>query len=327
MNKIYTIIFAAVLLAAPVLAQETPDSPQHAPQLTCEQEQIMNGYPSYYCDCKDQSKVNQLANLKQPLDITITETIWYATSSKLFLSGLTVYLFSDTNVKFIVTQKCENSPGNGLYRDYVITSNQTRDVTPDDINRLLEENGATGLATKMYFCIEPEEEGVETRFILAAYGTGPESTCEDCLPMLPNMVLVSSHSGDVFELDPALIPENATATIDWISDGGCLLSIARGTCNYESSDLEVDMPANSTYTIDASLLNSARVNQEKLYVYFWDNYGVGRVRLNVTVNNDPTTGCDNLVVPAMDARLVLGTNGVLYILRDGQRYTLTGQKF
>lgn len=321
MKKIFTFISTAILLAAPALANQS---------VSTDCDGWEDGYPSYYCDCRNQSKVNMLANLNDPLDITITDTIWYATSSKLFLKGLTVYLFSDTNVKFIVTQLCDNSPGNGLYKDYVITSNQTRDVTSEDINKILAEHGATGLATKMYFCIAPEEKGVETRFILAAYGTGPESTCEDCLPMLPNMVLVSSHSGDVFELDPALIPENATATIDWISDGGCLLSIARGTCNYES-DLEVDMPANSTYTIDAELLKNARDNQEKLYVYFWDNYGVGRVRLNVTVNEKPSepntpTGCDNLTAPTTDAHLVLSTNGELYILRDGVKYTVLGSK-
>ena len=329
MNKIYTIIFAALLLAAPVLAQETPDSPQQAPQLTCEQEMIMNPtLPSYYCDCKDQSKVNRLATLDEPLDITITDTVWYSTRLPLFLKGFTAYLYSECNVDLIVTNTCE---AGGMYQGYTVTSNQTRDVEATTLREKLLQNGLdpddpNSANLKMYFCIAPQVEGVKTRFICANYNEGPESTCDDCLPLLPNMVLVSSHDGDVFELDPTLIPENATATIDWISEGNCTLEIARGTCNYESQVQEF-MPANSTYTIDASLLNSARVNQQKLYVYFWDNYGVGRVRLNVTVNNNPSTGCDNLVAPATDARLVLGTNGALYILRDGQRYTLTGQKF
>ena len=36
------------------------------------------------------------------------------------------------------------------------------------------------------------------------------------------------------------------------------------------------------------------------------------------------TGCDNITTPTTNARLVLGTNGMLLIERDGVRYTLTG---
>lgn len=323
MKKIFTFISTAILLAAPALANQSAST-------DCDGWTIES--PSYYCDCKTQSKVNRLANLTTPLDITITDTVWYSTRLPLFLKGFTAYLYSECNVDLIVTNTCESG---GMYQSYTVTSNQTRDVEASALKEKmlqygLDPNDPTTADLKMYFCIAPQVEGVETRFICANYNEGPESTCDDCLPLLPNMVLVSSHGGDVFELDPNLIPDNATATIEWISDGNCTLEISRGDCMADPEVVEY-MDANGTYTLDAELLKNARDNQEKLYVYFWDHYGVGRIHLNVTANQKPSepntpTGCDNLTAPTTDAHLVLSTNGELYILRDGVKYTVLGSK-
>lgn len=337
MNKIYTIIFAALLLAAPVLAQETPDSPQHAPQLTCEQEQIMNGYPSYYCDCDEQRKKNGLMfDEHTKFDTIITDTTWYASNTSLFLNGFTAYLYSDASITLTVMQTCKSTSSDKFYLEYVINSNQARDITADAINQKLEQNGFTeapeiGVRVR----ISPAEPGKEARFICTPYNHGPASTCNDCLPLLPNMVFVSSHDGDVYELDPQQIDENAEVNIEWFqAEYYTAFAILRGECQsvVDVYDLEyeaeafVEMDPDDTYTIASDLLQLARENNEKLYLYF-GHYGNGRVRLNVVNKpSGPTTDINKLTTDTPAAKLVLDANGMLYIVRGNETYTITGQK-
>lgn len=339
MKKIYTIIFAAILLTAPALAQEMPETVQHAPQLTCEETQALKGYPSYYCDCEAQRKTNILAfdDETNKFDVVITDTTWYSSNSSLFLSGFTAYLYSDVDVSLTVMQTCKSTSSEQFYLEYVVSSNQARDITADAIMQKLLEKGVTeppmmGIRVR----IAPAEQGKSSRFICTPYNQGPASTCEDCLPLLPNMVFVSSHDGDVYEIDPQQIPADAeTVNIEWFqTEDYTAFAILRGSCKsvndvydleYDAEDF-VELDSGDTYTINPELLNAARANNEKLYLYF-GHYGTGRIRLNVVEKpSGPTTNLDQLTTNTPAAKLVLDANGMLYIVRGNETYTITGQK-
>lgn len=313
MKKIFTTIFTALLLATPaVLANQTASTDCSDWKET---------YPAHYCKCK-----YDFNSFRFPIDSTLTDSVWYKGRVSMFTDqGLTAYVYGDCAVKIDIYQSCKAKVP--LYA-YDVEPNQTCDVDGETLKKKLEENGVSGISSPMYICVYPLEENAEFRFICNSYNVGPESTCEDPFPVIPGMTFVSSHVGDVYELDPNSIPENATATIDWTSEGTCTMEISRGDC-YADPEVIEDLLPNDTRTIDATLLNAARYNQEKLYIHFWDNYSVGRIRLNVTDNSTPSnpTGCDNLTAPTTNARLVLAADGMLYIERDGQRYTLTGSKF
>lgn len=306
-------IFIAMLMAMPILA-----SNMAAP---CDD--WVDGYPSYFCDCEAQVKKNKITSL--PFDVTITDTIWYKFNSSLFLEGFTAYLYSDCNVTMTIMQNCFNTSSAKLYREYEVSSNQARDVDANDIKEMMEEQGATG-SLVLRLRIAPSQVGVPSRFIFTPYNEGPHSTCDDCFALLPDMVFVSSHTDDVYSLDPQQLPEDATVSIEWFqTDYYCDLEVTRGTCD---GDLEDYYPydANDSYTVSPELLNAARTAGEKLYFHFYHPAGtVGRIRLNVK-DNTPTD-LNQVLTPAPAAKLRLTTNGELYILRGTERYTITGQRY
>lgn len=315
MKKFHTIILAA-MMALPTFAQITEEN-------CMEDYQLKYGYPSYYCDCELQIKKNRLGAL--PFDITITDTTWYKSSSGIMLDGCSAYLYSDCDVKMVVMQNCHNDASAKIYKEVVVQSNQARDVEPSAIKDLMEQNGVSG-SISIRIGIMPAEVGKESRFICCPYNEGPNSTCEDCLPILPEMVFVSSHTHDVYVLTPDMIPSVEGLKLEWFQTSyECDLEITRGTCDGEPEVIDYFMYDGDTYEIPAEVLNQARNNGENLYFHFYHNTGTtGRIRMT-KVPATPT-GCDNITTPTTNARLVLGANGMIYIVRDGIRYALTGNR-
>ena len=333
MKKTYTTILLVILMLMPSFAKLIAQVPCKGWKET---------YPSYYCDCEAQRKKNILNFDEETnkFDAVITDTTWYTSNSSLFLNGFTAYLYSDVDLSLTVMQNCQSKSSDDFYLEYVVSSNQARDITADAINQKLQENGMTeapemGIRVR----IAPAEQGKSSRFICTPYNQGPASTCDDCLPLLPNMVFVSSHDGDVYEIDPQQIPNDAeTVNIEWFqTEYYTAFAVLRGTCQNVDDvyDLEyeaegfVEMEAGDTFTIDSELLNDARAKGEKLYVYF-GHYGTGRIRLNVinksTDPSGPTTNLDQFTTNSPVAKLVLDANGMLYIVRGNETYTITGQK-
>ena len=83
------------------------------------------------------------------------------------------------------------------------------------------------------------------------------------------------------------------------------------------------MVSGDGYELPADLLEQARISGENLYIRVkHPSNTVGRVRLSEIKD---TSAVDDVTVPSTDARLVL-ENGIIYILRDGVRYTLMGSR-
>ena len=106
------------------------------------------GYPEHYCDCK---QAKQLVML--PLDIMVTDSIWYKGKAELFLNGFTSYLYSDCDVNFDIYQNCTKSTSR-LY-SVTIPKNQARDVTAETIKQKLEEANMSAPSIVLYICIYP----------------------------------------------------------------------------------------------------------------------------------------------------------------------------
>lgn len=317
MKQFSILLISALLLAVPAF------STVYSFEDDCEAERLANNYPLHYCDCDYQTEVlrNRIGRL--PFDITITDTTWYKVSSSLFLEGFTAYLYSSCDVKLMIMQNCFNDSSAKIYREFVVSSNQARDVNADDLAQIIEEQGFAGSSMVLRLCIAPAEVGVESRFICTPYNEGPASTCSDCFTLLPGMVFVSSHSNDVYMFDATTISSDSV-DVEWFqTDNPTDLYITRGTCDGEPI-VETFLMPGERYTFDASLLSDLRSSGDKLYVHFDHMPGTtGRIRLNVF---DLTTSVDDLSVGASSARLVMGVDGMLYIVRGEERYTLTGQR-
>ena len=312
MKKLYTLILVAIL-ALPTFAQVITEE-------NCDSIRLVNNLPWHYCDCKLQINKNRITGL--PFDVTITDTTWYKSSSALFLGGCSAFLYSECDVTMVLVQKCENSEGNGVYKEVVVQSNQARDVEPSSIKELMDKYGVSGGAG-VRVGILPSEVGKESRFIVTEYNQGPHSTCDNPLPILLDMVFVSSHSDDVYVLRPDMIPEKNGLKLEWFqTDARLTLEIAQGDCNGEALVKKM-MVSGDVYELPADLLEQARISGENLYIRVkHPSNTVGRVRLSEIKD---TSAVDDVTVPSTDARLVLD-NGIIYILRDGVRYTLMGNR-
>ena len=62
-------------------------------------------YPDHYCNCQyDHVKLSKLEGIN---DLTFNDSIWFKTSLKTFLNdGLTIYLFSESDVQVDIYQQC-----------------------------------------------------------------------------------------------------------------------------------------------------------------------------------------------------------------------------
>ena len=328
MKRMYTTLVTAILMASPIFANQLAST-------DCDG--WKEGYPSYYCDCKVQTEGTNPNRLNEiPFDITVTDTIWYRSISNIFMEGFVANLYSDCNITMTIMDKCKTDSTKKMFRQIEVASNQSREVNIDDIKKMLEDFGIQVNNAALRIGIAPSAPGKTSRFICTPYGVGPNSTCEDCLPILPNKESLTSDSGyDVYVYDPSNTDEYTSLKMEWLEpEYYTYMYITLGTCDSDPV-AEVDLvPGETTvYELPKQILDVARENNENLYFHFeyYTDEQVGlRHRLSVTSTkpSDPSnpTDIESVTTPTVDARLVLGTDGMIYILRGNQRYTLMGHK-
>lgn len=325
MKQINTIIFCVLLFSTSVFANvQTPQRLGVTDESILEKVRLCeetrdSRLPVHYCACNHAS----IGILSLPLDVEVSDSLWFKGNIDVFGTGVTAYIYGETGVHIDLYMQCKSKEpiSRGSFVGSVdVEPNNVWDIDEATIAKKLEEAGVT---TAVRMCIYPLEEGGEARLFCNPYNVGPHSTCEDILPVVPGMTFVSSHKDDVYVLRSQDIPSNGTLLVNWFKNSGaaCRLTIKRGTCD-GSVIAQVDLA--SAYEISREWLNLG----EDLYLQFnhADNTA-GRIRVDVKESNPSTpTGCDNLMAPNTDARLVLDQSGLLYIERDGVRYTLTGSR-
>jgi hypothetical protein len=326
------ILFALLLLATSAVAQEQmalQDNPAKA-STVCKLLLMSGKVPSYYCDCWDDN-----TDFKLPMDITIKKDDWYKCSLGQLKNGMTAYLYSDCDVTLDVYGDCALfSPS----YTYTFTQNQARDVDGEKIvAKVTEKLAELGMSYSddrlVYFRISPVGSGTG-RLLCCTYNQGPTSTCSDILPLLMSMTFVSSHQNDVYLLSADLLPETDGISVHWDSDVDCTLRVARGNCNADAV-LEAEMLAGDTYRLPMELLNEVRESGEDLYLQFGHKKNtVGRLRLGTYTPDPPATpdppttptATDQLHNAATNTQLRMTREGVLYIERAGEKYSVLGQR-
>ena len=317
MKRIYLLILVMAASMTIVWADDAPTSPERVSS-ACEWLRKMTGLPEHYCICLEDSKTFSF-----PLDIkNLKSAVWYSAKLKDVKKGITAYLYADDEVKIDVYLNCMfSSPS----YSYTLSPNQTRDINSEKIEEKLASAGVSvDENTAVNFKIYPVSGTVE-RVICMPYNQGFHSTCSDCLEIFPKMKVVSSHADDVFYLDPAYIPTDKGLSVSWQgSDAApCHLRITRATCDGEllaEADIVVE-----PYNIPINLLDRARVDGERLYFHFsHDASAVGRICLLEYEIKTPTALTD--IAPTLEAQIVIDRNGMMYIRRGNERYTILGNK-
>lgn len=317
MKRIYLLIMIMVSSMTTIWADNLPSGPEQASS-TCEWLQKLTGLPSHFCVCQEDSK-----KFSFPLDMKLNGTVWYNATLGDVKQGITAYLYADCEVKIEIFLTC--ALPSAAY-SYTLSPNQTRDINADAIEKKLESAGVEGIddKTTVYLKIYPVGGTVE-RVICMPYNQGYHSTCSDCLAIFPEMTIVSSHEDDVFYLDPSYIPADKGLAVSWKESNAmpCGVKITRAKCDGEVLAEAEIVSKSQPYHIDIDLLKRAREAGERLYLHFsHDASAVGRIRLE-EYEKTPTALVDiNAETPA---RMILD-NGVIYIQRDNQRYTILGNK-
>lgn len=326
------IYIALLLLATATVAQEQmglQDQPDKASWL-CELQEKTGLVPSYYCECYEEN-----TSFKLPMDITPNASKWYACTLKQLKNGMTAYLYSDCDVTLDIYGSCAlSSPS----YTYTFAQNQARDVDGDKVvEKMTEKLAEYGMSydenMSVYFRISPVGKGT-ARLLCCAYNQGPASTCSDILPLLMSMTFVSSHPNDVYQLSADQLPDTNGVSVHWDSDVNCTLSISRGSCT-AAAVLEAEVLAGDTYRLPMELLNEVRESGEDLYLQFGHKKNtVGRLRLGTYTPDPPATpdtpttptATDQLHNATTHTQLRMTREGVLYIERAGEKYSVLGQR-
>ena len=318
MKRIYLLILVMAASMTIVWADDAPTSPERVSS-ACEWLRKMTGLPEHYCICLEDSKTFSF-----PLDIkNLKSAVWYSAKLKDVKKGITAYLYADDEVKIDIYLNCMfSSPS----YSYTLSPNQTRDINSEKIEEKLASAGVTiDDNTAVNFKIYPVSGTVE-RVICMPYNQGFHSTCSDCLEIFPKMTVVSSNADDVFYLDPAYVTEGKGLKVYWKESNNtpCHLTISLGTCNGDIvADADI-LSSSQPYYMDETLLNSARAMGKKLYLHFThDAKAVGRIVLK---EYEKATTAIMDVTSEAEAKIIMDRNGMMYIRRGNERYTILGNK-
>lgn len=267
-----TILTWLLLLAVvPIMRADIPDD--------CEAKQQENGWPSYYCECR-----YNFEKFILPVDIQLTDTIWYKARLSTLFDGVTAYLHTDCDVQFDVYDLCTRKEPK---YSATFKQNQANTIDAQGIKDKLAEMGLTDVDGTFYICISPVG-GFGGRLICSSYQEGILSPCENPLYIFPEISLTSSHEEDVYVVDPNYFPASTSALIHWDADDvPCTLRVMRNSCDGELiQEVELQDQRN-VYFLPGETLDMLWENDEVLYMQFLHpTASMGHIHCLTTPHNE-----------------------------------------
>ena len=295
--NIQRILISFLLLAfSTTLVAEIPED--------CADRQQTNGWPEYYCECK-----YNYQNFSLPLDIQVSESVWFKGNINELAQGISAYLHSDCEFSFEVYISC--TAKEPRYQA-VFAPNVANSIDGSTIKRKLEEEGFGQVDASFYICITPIN-GLGGRLIMRSEADGMPSSCDDPLYIFPGMSLYSTQPTDVYVIDPSNIEEATDIIILWDGSNGapCEFQLTSNSCDGAIVDEVILDATNNCYTLTAEVLDEAWFNDEKFYLHF--NHApntAGYVRCLVpeySVVYTDTTICQGMGIQLADTLLTEST--------------------
>ena len=253
MNKYPIFLSFLLLVFAPTLLAQIPED--------CADRQQANGWPEYYCDCKYNYQTFAL-----PLDLQVSESIWFKGNVSELAQGISAYLYSDCEFSFEVYMSC--TAKTPRYQT-VFEPNQANSIDGSTIKRKLEEEGFSELEASFYICITPVN-GLGGRLVMRSEADGMPSSCDDPLYIFPGMSLLSTRTYDVYALDPNNLPVETDFIFQWKGNDHavCQLDVTIGSCDGPTI-AQVDMLSpNDIYVLSAEIVDEAWNNDEQIFLHF-----------------------------------------------------------
>ena len=226
----------------------------------CERLSELLNRPDYYCEC-----TYLHGDFTLPLELrNLTEPLWYKAYLNDIKEGISAYLYADCEVSFDVYSSCSSS--SPRYQS-TFKPNQSNSVASNKIAEKLEEEGLGSLNLPFYIKITPQG-GTVDRMICTPYNEAVASTCDDPLFIVPGMRVLTSHTNDVFVLDPSDTYHNKLL-VKWqaVDSTECVLRISQGQCDGPVFEETVLKSHKTTYCIKEDRMRMAREAGEMFYLH------------------------------------------------------------
>ena len=248
------ILFLLLLCPLSLLAEIPSD---------CEERREKNGWPSYYCECN-----YNYHDFSLPIDMQVSDTVWFRAYLSDIIRGMSAYLYADCDFQFNIYTRCSVHEPN---HTAIFSQNKTSTLDADFITQKLIEMGydPDGVNARFYLSISPIN-GMGGRIICTPIDQGFHSTCADALHLFPEMSILSSHTDDVYVIDPSDIPAGEDVCVRWQSatNTPCHLRVTRGTCDGKTI-AEMDFRSQEDlYRLSSWLLDDAWNSEDVFYLHF-----------------------------------------------------------
>lgn len=247
----FSVAICLFVFATTLLAQTSDD---------CATIQEEKGYPSYYCDCKE-----EYTDFILPIDTLVDgESIWYKGWVSDLYDGVSAYMHSDCDFRFEVYTSC--SAQTPKY-SAIFAQNQANAIDGEAIKRKLQENNVGDIDLAFYIRISPIA-GNGGRLIMRKQNDGMPSSCDDPLYIFPGMSLYTTRSNDVYVVDPNQLYDLTDIILQWEPDTNipCDLQITQTSCDGPTI-AQTTLHSDDIYILPAQQVKQAMDNNQLLYLH------------------------------------------------------------
>ena len=241
--------------------------PGNAPQWSsfCDSVTTILNLPRHYCACKEGS-----IPFAFPLEMEINDTTWFTATVDDLKQGMSAYWFADCSVTMEVFAFCESKVSTF---SLTVGANQMRDVDAAEINAKLAEMGDMAkLANEIlepHMRVFPNKAGGSGRVYCYPYDQGPESKCEDPLPLRPIMTYVCDKPENVYRMEWSSIASTGKAFIHWKQKNNkpCEIWLTLDSCSGEEVGRVAMSDSLHVYQPDSAMLSNARKAKRSLWLH------------------------------------------------------------
>lgn len=265
--------YIAFLWAA-AMSIAVPSTAMAAHSVMCDSMTSIHHLPAHFCECYENAE-----QFGFPIEREVKDTMWYVTSIDNLQQGLSAYWFADCSVSIDVYALCTS---HGPAFSVTVPANRMAEIDNTMVNQMLEELGeqakmmAQTLSPRVRVC----PNGGSGKVYCYPYDQGPESTCEDPLPLHSRMTYVCEKPYNVYRLAPADMPASGQAFIHWKQKKNlpCEVWLTLDSCNGEEIGRALLSDSLHIYQPNQEALVRARTEQRSLWLHVAHEEGVtGRV--------------------------------------------------
>lgn len=276
------LIFGIVLLVIATVTHAQP-APVYAPAWSdsCEMVQQALELPYFYCPCKEASIAFSF-----PVETMVKDTVWYTATMDDLLQGISAYWFSKSSVTMEVFAFCFSKVPTFTL---TVGPNQMCDMDVEKINAKLAamDEQAKLMAKELtpHIRIYPNR-GDSGRVYCYPYDQGPESKCEDPLPLCVGMTYVCDKEENVYRLEWSSIASSGKSFVRWKQKQNkpCEIWLTLDSCSGEEIGRARLSDSIHVYQPDSAQLVNARMAKRSLWLHVTHAKGYsGRV----FVHNNP----------------------------------------